>query len=94
MFRRTTNCIWPRTILKAEATSILFLLEEIIKMNKNPYSNPIFLWVYNLILVFTSIILNNIDYVLASVIAYIITTICMIVYMIEKEDDENIQKKR
>lgn len=64
-------------------------------MNKNPYSNPIFLWVYNLILVFTSIILNNIDYVLSSTIAYIITTICMIVYIIiEKEDNENIQKKR
>lgn len=81
MSRRITNCIWPCTILKAETTFILFLLEEIIKMNKNPYSNPIFLWIYNLILVFTSIFQNNIEYVLASVIAYIITTICMIVYM-------------
>lgn len=63
-------------------------------MNKNPYFNPIFLWIYNLILVFTSIFQNNIEYVLASVIAYIITTICMIVYMMEKEDNENIQKKR
>ena len=82
-------------MLKAETTSTLFLLEEIIKMNKNSYLNPIFLLVYNLIFIFTSIILNNIDYVLSSTIAYIITAICMIVYMImEKEDNENIQKKR